>query len=259
MTARDRLVLIGVLMGAILVGGYLLVVSPERQKASKAAAEVLSARSKLQTLEGQAAEATAARNRYTTAYASVVRLGPAVPASGETPSLVYALASLTNASHVELSSLTDGGGSSSSKAGSAPAAGSAGATTPGAASAAFSQEPFTFAFTGTYSALYKLLAQLENFTKQTTSGAVQVNGRLLTIDGVTLSASAGGSAGGAAGSKAASENLTATVSATAYVLPPGQTPLGGATPGAPVGATPASASATGSSPTSPAVVQGATP
>lgn len=259
MTARDRLVLIGVLMGAILLGGYLLVVSPERQKASKAAAEVVSAHSKLQTLEGQAAEAAAARNRYTAAYASVVRLGPAVPASGETPSLVYALASLTNASHVEMSSLTDGGGSSSAKAGAAT--GAAKATTPGAASAAFSQEPFTFTFTGTYSNLYKLLAQLESFTRQTASGSVQVSGRLLTIDSVQLSggqqASASGSGETGAAKTSGSEQLSATVSATAYVLPGGQTTLGGASPSAPAGATPASTSPTGSSPTSPAVVQGA--
>lgn len=238
MTARDRLMLIGVIAAVILAGGYFAIVSPESQKATKIAAEVQAARGQLQSAEAQAAEASSARTRYGAAYASLVRLGPAVPASNETPSLVYAVNSVTNGGDVEFNSITsDGSSSSSSSSGSASASTS---------SNTFSQEPFTFIFNGGFVDLYKLLGQLEDFTKQTPSGSLQVSGRLLTINTVNLDASL------TVGSKT---TLQTTVSATAYVLPPGQSALGGASASAPAGATPASSASSASSPTSPAVVK----
>jgi hypothetical protein len=250
MTARDRLMLVGMLALAILAGGYLLVVSPERKQAAKISGEVASARQALQSAETQAAEASSARTRYASAYASLVSIGPAVPASDETPSLVYALASATHQRNVEFESITSGGGPSGSA--STPASASSAST--GAASATFSQEPFSFVFTGSFVDLYKLMDQLEGFTNQTRSGTLQVNGRLLTIDGIQLAAGTPQSAAGS-GSKAASkEELKVTVTATAYVLPPGQTPLGGASPVGPAGATPASTGGA-SSPASAAVIK----
>lgn len=247
MTARDRLMLIAMLALAILVGGYLTVVSPERQKASKLGAEVQSARQQLQTAESEAAEASSARSRYATSYASLVSLGPAVPASGETPSLVYALASATHNRNVEFESITSTGNSSNSASDAASSS-----STHAAAAATFSQEPFTFSFKGSFVDLYKLLDQLEGFTTQTAAGSLQVSGRLLTIDGVQLAGDSGSGPGAA--KEAAKNGLTATVTATAYVLPAGQSSLAGASPTAPSGATPAGTGST-SSPTSAAVVK----
>jgi hypothetical protein len=254
MTTRDRLMLVGILAVAILVGGYIKLVAPERQKASKISAEVASERQQLQSAEAQAAEAANSRNRYAAAYASLVSLGPAVPASGETPSLLYALASATHNRNVKFQSISATG----SGAGAAPAAGSpagsAGAAAAAAASSqAFSQQPFSFIFGGTFADLYHLLYQLEGFTTQTTAGALHVNGRLLTIDGIQLAPTqAGAAAGSGAGNK---HELMVTVTATAYVLPPGQSPLGGASPSAPAGLTPASSASGGSSPATAAVVK----
>lgn len=250
MTTRDRLMLVGMLALAILVGGYLIVVSPERQKASKISGEVQSARQQLQSAQAQAAGATSARSRYTTAYASLVSIGPAVPASGETPSLVYALASATHSRNVEFESITSNGGGSASA--SSPTSHASTATT---AATTFSQEPFAFGFNGSFVDLYNLLDQLEGFTDQTASGSLRVSGRLLTIDGVQLSAGESGSSKAGGSSKGASNgDLKVTVTATAYVLPPGQTPLSGASPVGPAGIAPAS-STTGSSPTSAAVIK----
>jgi hypothetical protein len=253
MTTRDRLMLVGILAVAILVGGYIKLVAPERQKASKISAEVASERQQLQSAEAQAAEAANSRNRYAAAYASLVSLGPAVPASGETPSLLYALASATHNRNVKFQSISATG----SGAGAAPASGSPAGASSGAAgsasSQAFSQQPFSFIFGGTFADLYHLLYQLEGFTTQTTAGSLHVNGRLLTIDGIQLApAQAGAAAGSGAGN---THELMVTVTATAYVLPPGQSPLGGASPSAPAGLTPASSAPGGSSPTTAAVVK----
>lgn len=263
MTARDRLMLVGLAALAVLVGGWLLVVSPEKQQASKIAAEVAAARQKLAAAEAQAAEATKARARYASAYSSMVDLGQAVPATQETPALMYALDAATHVRHVLFSSITASGSGSGSSS-PAPAVGAgAGAGAAAAASATFKQQPFTFVFDGNFEDLYKLFAQLESFTKETSSGTLQVNGRLLTIDSVQLAPGGGSSSGssggsGSGGSSASSSNgeLTGTVTATAYVLPPGQTPLAGASPTAPAGAAPA-AGAGGPTPTTTAVVKGA--
>jgi type II secretion system (T2SS) protein M len=254
MTTRDRLMLVGMLALAILVGGYIMVVSPERKQATKLSGEVASARQQLQSAEAQAAEASSSRTRYAAAYASLVGLGPAVPASGETPSLLYALASATHNRNVKFQSIQSGGGAGGPSGAATPAASAAGASPAGAASAAFSQQPFSFVFTGSFADLYQLLHQLEGFTTQTTAGGLHVSGRLLTIDGVQF-ANAGteGAAGAAKGQK---NELKATVTATAYVLPPGQSALGGASPSAPAGVAPAASSAGGSSPTATAVVRG---
>ena len=250
MTNRDRLMLVGIFALAILAAGYIMVVSPERKQAAKISGEVASARQALQSAEAQAAEASTARSHYASAYASLVSLGPAVPASDETPSLVYALASVTHERNVEFESITSGSGPGGATP--SPASSSAGSTA--AASATFSQEPFSLVFTGSFVDLYKLIDQLEGFTNQTKSGLLQVNGRLLTIDGIQLAAGTPQSAA-ASGSKAASkEELKVTVTATAYVLPPGQTPLGGASPVGPAGATPASTGGS-SSPASAAVIK----
>ncbi len=251
MTTRDRLMLIGIVAIAVLVGGYLMVVSPEREKAAKLNAEVTSARQQLEAAQSSAQEATSARNRYTTAYASLVSLGPAVPASSETPALVYALDAATKSKNVEFSSITSSGGSGSGPSSSSASSSSAAA----AASASFTQMPFSFIFSGSFEGLYHLIAQLEGFTTQTAAGDLRVSGRLLTIDGIQLAGAPGSSASSASASSASASKstLTVTVTATAYVLPPTA-----ATPGAAAAASPgASAAATGgaSSPTTPAVVK----
>jgi hypothetical protein len=247
--------LVGMLALAVLVGGYLTIVSPERQKASKLAGEVQSAHQQLQSVETQAAEASAARTRYASTYASLVSLGPAVPATSETPALVYALESATHSRNVEFNSITSGSGSGSSSPSASSASTAASSAAAAASAAAFVAEPFTFVFNGSFVDLYKLLAQLEGFTAQTASGSLRVSGRLLTIGGVQLAGGEPASSGSSGSSKAKPGRLKVTVTATAYVLAPGQSMPTGGSPSTPVGIAPAASSSGASSPTSAAVVK----
>jgi len=251
MTTRDRLMLIGIVALAVLLGAWFTTVAPERERAAKISAEVETARQQLASAESAADSAKNAQAQYSSAYASLVSLGQALPASAEPPGLIYTLDKATHSRNVGFTSITAGTSATASSSSSA-------AATAATQNATFSQEPFTFVFNGNFVDLYKLLDQLEGFTVQTSAGALHVNGRLLTIDSVSLApSSASGSA--TASSKSKSPRLTGTISATAYVLPAGATPLGGATPSSPAGAaTTASSTSSSGSAVTPAVVK-ATP
>lgn len=247
MTSRDRLVLIGLGALAMLAAVYLLVVAPERKQASSLNAQVATANAQLASAEGQVASARADQVRYSSAYASIVSLGKAVPAGQEVPSLIYQLAQASNQKHVDFTSISTGASaaSTSGSTASAPAA--------AVASTGFTQMPFTFVFNGSFNDLYHLFQQMNRFTTRTTSGGLQVSGRLLTIQSTKLSPSTSTTSVGAK----PTEHLTGTITATAYVLPATQSLTGGATAASPTGVstTPVSGTGSTSSPAAPAIAR----
>jgi Tfp pilus assembly protein PilO len=239
MTGRDRIVLTVIVVMAVLAGGWLLVVSPERKQATKVTAEVEKAKSELSSAEGQLASARTAQTQYAAAYASIVSLGKAVPATQEVPSLIDQISQATNEKDIEFSSIVAGGGSSSSSS-AASAASSAG----------FTAMPFTFVVNGSFSDLEHLFANVDGFATRTPSGTVAVSGRLLTVQGVKLAPTTSPD-----GSD--TKDLSGTITATAYQLPASQGVTGVATAASPTGATGTVASTTGaaSSPTAPAIAR----
>jgi hypothetical protein len=254
MTARDRLVLAVVTALVVLGAFWVLLVSPERKTVTKLSAEVSTASAQLATVQGEAANALVAQQRYSAAYTSVVNLGKAVPPSEEVPSLIYQLAQASNQKNVEFSSITAGA--------SGAATSSSSAATPTAAPTGFTQMPFTFVFSGSFSDLYHLFLQLNKATVRTTSGGLRVSGRLLTLQGVKLEPITEATTGtstttGASGA----QKLTGTITATAYVLPASQGLTAGATASSPTSsvaaASPASSSAatSASTPTPAATVE----
>jgi hypothetical protein len=251
MTMRDRLVLMGIAVLAVLGAGWYLAVSPEREKASKVSAEVQSARQRLASAETQASEAHNAQARYSTAYTSLVTLGQAVPASAETPALIYTLEKATHGHNIQFTSITNGASGSGSSSNSSSSSSSASSSATSAAqSGGLSQQPFTFVFNGSFVDLSTLLGQLEGFTVLTSSGPLQVSGRLLTIDSVTLAPNASETG------KPNSNQLTGTITATAYVLPASVSALGDATTSGPGGAqSSASGGSSSGSAATPAVVK----
>ena len=254
MSARDRIVLMVVVALAVLGGAWILLVSPERQKASKLAVQVSAAQTQLASAEGTLANARAAQAQYSAAYSAVVNLGKAVPPSQEVPSLIYQLAQASNNKKVDFASIVSGTGGIGSGAG---ASGSGGSAAAAVAAAGFTQMPFTFVFNGTYFDLEHLFGQLNHFAQRTASGALQVSGRLLTIQSVKLAPLSSNALG-----KGPSNELTGTITASAYVLPAGAGLTAGATPSSPAGVagagttTPAATtSGAASSPTAPAVAR----
>lgn len=90
---------------------------------------------------------------------------------------------------------------------------------PGAAvgAAGIPTMPFEFDFSGPFLRLEKLLKKIDNFTKVKGS-LIKVNGRLMTIDSISLTGF---------------PDMTATIHATAFVLPDDQGLMAGATPTTP--------------------------
>jgi Tfp pilus assembly protein PilO len=247
MTGRDRIVLIAVVVLVVIAGGWMLVVSPERKKADSLGAQVSTAQSQLSSAETQLTSARAAESQYPAAYASVVSLGKAVPASQEVPSLMFQLSQATGQHQVVFNSIVANSGTNAASASASAAAASA-----AAANAGFTQMPFTFVFGGGFFSLEHLFRQLTAFTTHTASGGLEVSGRLLTIQSVKLAPESASTPG-----KSAAQRLSGTINATAYVLPASQGLTAGATPSSPTGAAaPAAASGTAaSSPTAPAIAK----
>ncbi len=241
MTGRDRMVLIAIVVLVALGAAWMLVVSPERKKAGELGTKVAAAQTQLASAESAVSSARAAQSQYAAAYAAIVNLGKAVPPNQEVPALIDQLAQASSQKSINFTSIGTAGGAPTTT-GSSTSSGSA------SAAAAVTALPFSFVFEGTYFDLEHLFNQLTDFATLKTSGDLQVSGRLLTIQSVSLTPGSGVQAG------KNGSNLTGSISATAYVMPASQglTPAGGATA---AGGAASPASSTSSAPTSPAIVK----
>jgi Tfp pilus assembly protein PilO len=248
-TARDRTVLIVVGALAVLAGFWFLAIGPKRKDATDLTTQVQAAQSRLATAQASAASADAARRAYTSDYATVARLGKAVPVDDDVPSLVYQLSHIAHLNKIDFQTikLTTGG------AAPAPAVAAAGASTaapaitatlpPGATvgTAGFPTMPFSFTFNGSFFDMQRFLKSINGLTN-VNGKSISVKGRLLTVDGVAL----------VAGPKGFPQ-VTATMVATSYLLPADEgltgttsSPATSSTPGATASTATATASLIGS-------------
>jgi type II secretory pathway pseudopilin PulG len=248
-TARDRTVLIVVGMLALLGGFWFLAIGPKRKEASDVTAQVAQAQTRLDTAQASAASAEAARKQYSTDYATVARLGKAVPVDDDMPSLVYQLSHTAKVNHVDFRAikLTSTGAAaaptgaaaavaSATGSSSTPAATVTSALPPGAVvgTAGFPTMPFSFDFTGSFFHMQRFLKAIDGLTAVNGKN-INVTGRLLTVDGVGLKAGPKGF-----------PDVDATVAVTAYLLPADEGLTAGATAATPPAGTTATASLIGS-------------
>jgi hypothetical protein len=176
MSAQIRFVLgIAVTVG-VIAALWLLAVAPEREQAADLGAQVALAEQTRDAALNRAATAEAARGRYGRDYATVARLGKAVPVSADVPSLVFQLESAARRAKVDFRAVTVLDRQAASPA---PATGAA------AASGGVQPAPFSFKFEGDFFGLQRLLKRIDQFAR-VKGTQVSVNGRLLTIDGVTM-------------------------------------------------------------------------
>ena len=234
MTKRDRTVIAVVAAVALVVGAWLVVVQPKRSQAAKLATQVSALQTQLSQVQSEVTQGEAARRSFAGSYTVLARLGEAVPADDNVPSLIYQIQDAASRSHVDFDSLTlsaSGGGSPASSPAAAAAAASgktsatptqaATSTLPPGASvgpAGFPVEPFMFTFTGNFFRLSDFFGRLEQFVVAG-KNSIAVKGRLMTLDAINLAPGANGF-----------PNITATVSATTFLLPASEGLTAGATP-----------------------------
>jgi Tfp pilus assembly protein PilO len=244
MTARDRLVVMIVVAVVATVAAWLLVIQPKRDQASKLGAQVTTTQQQLDTARATIASVQGDRNAFAANYTAVARLGEAVPADDNVPSLIVQLQNAATRTGVDFRSLQlaagAGGGpapASSSTAGAAAARSVTAPLPPGAAvgPAGFPVMPFTFTFQGNFFHLSSFFAALDHFVTAS-NRTVSISGRLMTLNSISLTPAAQGF-----------PQITASISATTYLLPSSEGLTAGATPTGPAGATggqPVSSSAT---------------
>jgi type II secretory pathway pseudopilin PulG len=243
MTARDRIVIVIVIVVAAIVGSWLMVIQPKRDRAAKLGAQVTSARSQLDAARAELAQARLAQSAYRAASAQLARLGEAVPPDEQVPSLIYQLQSAANGARIDFRGLQTAA-SSSSTASSSSASQSSSVS---AGSNGFPTQQFTFTFIGTYTQLSRFINHVQHFV--TVKGEkVSVRGRLLALQSISLAAAPSGF-----------PNVTATISASAYVMPSSQSPTSSTTPSTPSTTTSSPTASTNSSPASAAPAAVATP
>jgi type II secretory pathway pseudopilin PulG len=238
-TARDRIVLTVLGLVAVMAAFWFMAISPKRKDATDLSAQISQAQARLDTAQQSATSAQAAKARYRSDYATVARLGKAVPVDDEMPSLVYQLEQTAKANHVQFNSikLTSNGSVAAASPATASASASASSSTPGSTvsaalppgatvgAAGFPTMPFAFNFTGSFFNMQRFVKALDGFTS-VDGKSINVKGRLLTVDGVALQAGPKGF-----------PQVQASVVATSYLLPADEGLTAGATVSAPAGAT----------------------
>jgi Pilus assembly protein, PilO len=224
---RTTKILLAVLLTAAAAGAYwFLLLAPQRdelkQLDTKVAEQQVAAEQALQQL----ASYEAARESFKANYARLARLGKAVPADDDVRSLLVQVDDAAKRSGVDFGKLEVGGnigGSSSSDAGEAGEGelASAPGTVPFGDSG-FRAMPFSFGFTGNFFELETFFGRLERFVTMQ-NRQIGVNGRLLRLESLSLTAAAGGLPA-----------IQAEIGAASYLVPPADDLLNGN--GAPAGA-----------------------
>ena len=233
---------IAAIAALVLLGGYYkMVLSPKREEASNLKAQVEQAQTDLAASQQTLAQYTKAKETYRASYATVARLGKAVPEDDDVRSLMVQLDAAAKKTGVDFRSIDIGQGG----AASAPETAATGAPTapppPGASvgAAGFLTMPFKFAFRGKFFQMSDFLSELERFVK-VSNEKIDVTGRLLLLDSVKLTPDATGY-----------PQIKAEIGATSYLLPPTQGLTAGATvagPGTVVTTPPAAGSAASGAP-----------
>ena len=224
------------LIVAVFAGAFwVLALSPKRDEASKLDKQVKQLESSLAQHESEIAEAKEARQEFPVDYERLVVLGKAVPADDETPSLLVQLNRIAKHAHVTFQAVKlepTGSGESGTSSSLASANGEPVSATEAAASllplgagigpAGLAVMPYSLTFTGSFFKIADFIDGLDSLVKSNNE-EVGVNGRLITINGFSLSEDP----------EVGFPTLQASFSVSTYLTPPSEGATAGASPEGP--------------------------
>ena len=255
MRSNDRVILIVLPLLALCGAFWFLLIAPKRQEASDLQTEIEAAQTSIDAAEQQIAAAEDARQKFPKTYGELVELGRAVPEDDDQATLVYDMSEMGDLNHLDFRSFqvvpgaaegpvaappplaTDADAAAQSEAQVASVenqttgAPSAAATEASAAllpigatvgPAGLPVTPYEFIYNGNFFDVADFLSDVDG-TVTTKTGEPVVHGRLMTIDGFSLTAD----------KFSGFPNVEANFSVTTYIVPPGQGISGGATPAGP--------------------------
>jgi hypothetical protein len=212
---RTNAILLAVVVAAAAIAAYwFLALGPKRDEAAALQASVTSKQAELQVALTQERQYEQARGTYKVNYATLTRLGKAVPADDDVRSLMVQIDSAARRTGVDFQQIAVGGNGMASSSPAAtdakPATGTL-APAPGTVKVGasdISAMPFTFTFNGSFFNLSGFFAELERFVSAS-QGELDVTGRLMRLEALELKPSPAGY-----------PKMQATVGAATYIVPP---------------------------------------
>lgn len=261
MKASDRTILLAVIGVAAVAAFYFLMISPKRAEVGELDTKIADASAAVAEQEQLASLAEEAKGEYRSDYQHLVVLGKAVPGDEDVSSLIEQVNSQAGAAGIEFRTLklaasdaaaaapaptAPAASAATVPAGEAPAPGETAPATEAAVAvlplgaavgpAGLPTMPYDLTFSGEFFQIADFMAGLDGMVGVNEEG-VGVDGRLLTIDGFSLSSPEGDF-----------PHLTANLHVTSFVTPADQGLTAGATPGAPAATTPTTTTATAAPP-----------
>jgi Tfp pilus assembly protein PilO len=126
MKVSDKAIVFGVVVVALAIGFYLVLLAPQRQKASELNDQIDQLNASISQQQSVASYAEQARKDFPRYYGRLVVLGKAVPAQADTGSLLVQVSSISRSNHLNFRSIELGGDAAAAGSGSSTGA----ATTP---------------------------------------------------------------------------------------------------------------------------------
>jgi len=147
MRASERAIVFGVVLAALAIGFYVLVLGPQRDKASELSKQVDDLHASISREQQVADFAEQARREFPRYYGRLVVLGKAVPEQADTASMLVQLNSISSRSQVAFQGISLSQGPES--AGTGTSSSSSATTTPPTSSSTTPATPAAPASTGT--------------------------------------------------------------------------------------------------------------
>ncbi|MGA6947906.1 MAG: hypothetical protein WBZ00_09140 [Solirubrobacterales bacterium] len=147
MRASERAIVFGVVLAALAIGFYVLVLGPQRDKASELSKQVDDLHASISREQQVADFAEQARREFPRYYGRLVVLGKAVPEQADTASMLVQLNSISSRSQVAFQGISLSQGSDS--AGTGTSSSSSATTIPPTSSSTTPTTPAAPASTGT--------------------------------------------------------------------------------------------------------------
>ena len=253
MSSTNRLIVAILVIAALAIGFWMLLLGPKREEVSELSQQVDGLNTGLVQAQNEVAVAEEAKRAFPADYRQLVSLGEAVPGGDETSSLLVELSTIARETDVAFEGIemsatageapveatatevpaapasTEGSGAVPAAAAVPPTEAAASLLPLGATigPAGLGVMPYTLTFSGSFFQVADFIADVNELI-DTEQAKVGVSGRLVTIDGFSMTPRTGGAPA-----------LDVSFVVTTYVTPPEQGVTAGATATEPAPVTPA--------------------